>query len=69
MTAVKGFGWKWTAVYSLETIVFGITQHKTGIQSTMTLGDHGGKAQVLAEVACVIFAALGGFHSLKVVRF
>jgi hypothetical protein len=37
MTAVKGFGWKWIAVNPLDTIVFGMTQHQTVIQSKMTL--------------------------------
>ncbi len=37
MTAVKGFGGKWIAVNPLETIVFGMTQHQTVIQSKMTL--------------------------------
>jgi hypothetical protein len=33
MTAVKGFGGKWIAVNPLDTIVFGMTQHQTVIQS------------------------------------
>jgi hypothetical protein len=37
MTAMKGFGWKWIAVNPLDTIVFGMTQHQTVIQSKMTL--------------------------------
>ncbi len=37
MTAVKGFGGKWIAVNPLDTIVFGMTQHQTVIQSKMTL--------------------------------
>ncbi len=37
MTAVKGFGWKWFAVNLLDTVVFGMTQHQTVIQSKMTL--------------------------------
>jgi hypothetical protein len=37
MTAVKGFGGKWIAVNQLDTIVFGMTQHQTVIQSKMTL--------------------------------
>ena len=36
MTAMKGFGWKWIAVNPLDTIVFGMTQHQTVIQSKMT---------------------------------
>jgi hypothetical protein len=37
MTAVKGFGGKWIAGNPLDTIVFGMTQHQTVIQSKMTL--------------------------------
>jgi hypothetical protein len=36
MTAVKGIGGKWIAVNPLDTIVFGMTQHKTVLQSKMT---------------------------------
>ncbi len=41
MTAVKGFGGKWIAVNPLDTIVFGMTQHQTVIQSKMTLAAAG----------------------------
>ncbi len=37
MAAVKGFGGKWIAVNSLDTIVFGMTQHQTVIQCKMPL--------------------------------
>ncbi len=37
MTAMKGFGLKWITVNQLDTIVFGMTQHQTVIQSKMTL--------------------------------
>jgi hypothetical protein len=37
MTAVQGFGGKWIAVNPFDTIVLGMTQHKTVIQSKMTL--------------------------------
>ena len=37
MTAMKGFGGDWIALNPLDTIVFGMTQHQTLIQSKMTL--------------------------------
>ena len=37
MTAVEGFCRKWVAVNPLGTLVFGMTQHQTVIQSKMTL--------------------------------